>query len=125
MSIPIKTMDRIDFCDRLSDLINDQSEWSQANFGSDQERGPIGTLKHLEKEAREAYESYSENEDNYQKELADCLLLLLDATRRSCLSFVQLVDLASNKMKTNKAREWPKNTKLDEPVEHIKNEVTK
>ena len=34
-----------------------QAEWSRATFGSDTERGPLGPLKHLEKEAKEAQEN--------------------------------------------------------------------
>src|SRR5688500_7375797 len=55
----------------------DQAEWSQATFGSDDERGPIGALKHLAKEAVEA-QAAPDDEEEY----ADCLLLILDAARR-------------------------------------------
>ena len=53
------------------------AEWSQATFGTDAERGAIGPLKHLEKEAREAQEALD------PIEIADCLLLVFDAARRS------------------------------------------
>lgn len=103
--------------DKLSDLVVDQSKWSQETFGSDQERGPVGALKHLEKEAREAYEA-AQNAGNLGEELADCFLLLLDAMRRSGLKLEGLVDLAKQKMVRNKLRKWPKPTDKFTPVEH-------
>jgi hypothetical protein len=54
-----------------------QMTWSQATFGSDEVRGPIGALRHLEKEAKEAQDATGDI-----VEYADCLLLLLDASRR-------------------------------------------
>jgi hypothetical protein len=107
----------VEFCNDLEMLISDQAKWSQETFGTDSERGPIGALKHLEKEAKEAYESYGSLE--YHEELADCFILLLDAIRRSGLSFRGLVRIAITKMIKNKARAWPKPTS-DEPVEHIR-----
>ena len=98
----------------LIHLCKDQAEWSQKTFGSDQERGPIGPLKHLEKEAREA----QENPRDYE-EYADCLLLILDAARRAGLDASNLVAAARLKMNKNKARTWPKPVN-DEPVEHVR-----
>lgn len=36
-------------CDteRANEVFNDIGQWSQATFGPDSERGPIGPLKHL------------------------------------------------------------------------------
>jgi hypothetical protein len=100
--------------DRLSDHVLDQSAWSQATFGSDKERGPIGALKHLEKEARECQASPGEI-----TEYADCLLLLLDASRRAGFKIMQVIEAAQEKMKVNKERTWPKPTD-DNPVEHVR-----
>ena len=78
--------------------------------------GPIGPLKHLEKEERGAY-----IEDNWHKrvdEIADCLLLTLDAARRHGLSFDELTEAAFSKLERNKQRTWPAGIS-DEPVEHI------
>ena len=41
---------------RAQQFWNEQGEWSQKTFGLDSERGPLGPLKHLEKEAREGQE---------------------------------------------------------------------
>ena len=119
MSVPKQTPEQIDFCDLLNDLCDSQSEWSQKTFGSDSERGPIGALKHLEMEAKEAYEAYSIASGNYHEELADCFLLLIDACRRSGLSIQGLVSTARAKHEINKKRKWQKPTD-DNPVEHVK-----
>ena len=44
-----------------------QAEWSQATFGTDAERGPIGPLKHLAKEVQEALEHLDDH-----MEYVDC-----------------------------------------------------
>lgn len=122
MSVPRRSIAQIDFCDSLNELFDSQAEWSQKTFGSDFDRGPIGALKHLEKEAKEAYESYGSanyHEANYHEELADCFLLLIDATRRSGLGIQGLVSIARTKHDINKKRKWPKPTG-DNPVEHLK-----
>ena len=95
----------IEFADKFSDLVADQSKWSQATFGSDSERGPMGPLKHLEKEARECQEAVGTPE--LREELAKCLLLLLDASRRAGIKPTQLVEAAQAKMVKNKQRTWP------------------
>jgi NTP pyrophosphatase (non-canonical NTP hydrolase) len=118
----------------LADLVEDQADWSQATFGKDSERGPLGPLKHLEKEAREAQEAWERlqadirnfafqintSTDKVKEELADCLLLVLDASRRSGIKVMQLLEAAQAKMKVNRAREWPKPTDAVNPVEHVK-----
>ena len=96
----------------LLNLCYAQSEWSQKTFGTDAERGPIGALKHLEKEAREAQENPKDT-----SEYADCLLLILDASRRAGINVTQLIDAAAQKMIVNMARKWPK-PNGDMPVEH-------
>lgn len=130
--------DCVDFADTFRDLIADQSAWSQATFGTDDERGPMGPLKHLEKEAKEAQEAVerlsiasvsSDRESrevgmdaakaDLKEELSDCLLLLLDATRRSGFSLWQVAKAAQAKMEINKARKWPKPVDAFTPVEHI------
>lgn len=112
-------------------LFVDQSEWSQATFGTDAERGPIGALKHLAKEAAEAEEAEyklriltgtSEEANQRAKALeerADCLLLLLDANRRGGSSVLDLILAAQAKMKVNRTRTYPKPTS-DVPSEHVK-----
>ncbi len=90
-----------------------QSVWSQSVFGTDTERGPLGPLKHLAKEAAEAQQNPSD-----LTEFVDCLFLTFDATRRAGFTFEQLRDAAWTKLEVNKARKWTKPSKPDEAVEH-------
>lgn len=99
----------------LEQLWYEHAIWSQQTFGSDYNRGPIGSLKHLEKEAKEAYESDPVDE----VEIADCFLLVLDAARRAGMTLELLVDRAAAKLEVNKKRKWGA-TGLFEPVEHVR-----
>ncbi|MGD9712864.1 MAG: dATP/dGTP pyrophosphohydrolase domain-containing protein [Thermomicrobiales bacterium] len=118
-----------EFAVAFNALVEDHSTWSQATFGLDSERGPLGALKHLEKEAKEAQEAWSavtlQDEMNsermkaFRAELADCLLLLLDASRRAGVNPMRLVMDAQAKMQVNKLRVWIKPTS-DVPSEHVK-----
>jgi hypothetical protein len=92
----------------------EHAAWSQATFGWDWERGPIGALKHLSKEALEAAENVGDLE-----EYADCLLLLFDATRRAGFSLDELLTAAFLKLDKNKKRQWQKPTAGDQPIEHV------
>jgi hypothetical protein len=100
--------------ERLLRLAANAAEWSQQTFGPDNVRGPLGPLKHLEKEAREA-----QKEPTDLTEYADCLLLILDASRRAGFSVDQVIDAAFVKLEVNKARTWPKPVD-DMPVEHVR-----
>lgn len=120
----------IDLFDNIADLVHSQSEWSQKTFGSDEERGPIGALRHLEIEARETCEEWrffrsgKSDRQSVNEEFADCFLLLLDASRRAGLSFRELLDAAIAKHEKNKRREWPKiEAGGESPVLHVKDEV--
>lgn len=99
---------------QLMALAQDQSDWSQATFGTDQERGPLGALRHLEKEARETQAAPNDIE-----EYADCFLLILDAARRAGISPRQLIEAAQRKMVVNRQRTWPRPVD-DQPVEHVR-----
>jgi len=98
----------------LNDIAHEQSVWSQATFGSDQTRGPIGALKHLEKEAREAQANPTD-----PVEYADCFLLIIDAARRAGIKPIELMEAAYKKLQVCKQREWPPAVP-DEAVEHIR-----
>lgn len=100
--------------EELHHLAADQAAWSQETFGSDDERGPLDALLHLEKEAREAAAAPNDHE-----EYADCFLLILDAARRSGISPIDLVRCAQKKMAKNRCRTWPQ--PIDGmPVEHVR-----
>lgn len=100
--------------EKLLIFLQQQSEWSQATFGLDSERGPIGPLKHLEKEAREAQAAPMDIE-----EYADILLLLFDSSRRAGFTPLQLIEAGIAKVEKCKTRVWNKPIN-DEPVEHIR-----
>ena len=101
-------------CMKLTKLCGDQAEWSQATFGDDSERGPVGPLKHLALEAVEAQENPKD-----LAEYADCFLLILDASRRAGYSIGDLIEGAVQKQSANEKRTWPKPTG-DTPVFHNK-----
>lgn len=105
----------------LALLMDDLSEWSQKTFGSDKVRGPVAPLKHLELEVKEAYEAYeiSGNSQDFEKEVADCFLLLIDACRRANIPYHGLIRAAHSKLSENKKRKWAKPNK-DGIIFHVK-----
>jgi len=109
--------DSIDFAVAFVELVRDHSEWSQATFGTDAERGPLGALRHLEKEARECQTAKTPEE--LLEELADCLLLYFDSSRRAGFAPMQLVRAAQAKMVKNRARKWSKPVD-GQPCEHVR-----
>ena len=105
----------------VKDLARDLSEWSQATFGTDLERGPIGAVRHLQKEAGEVERALlaGESKERVTEELADCLILVIDASRRHGVKPMELFKAAYAKLQVNRGRKWPKPTS-DEPVEHVR-----
>jgi NTP pyrophosphatase (non-canonical NTP hydrolase) len=105
---------------------NEHSEWSQRTFGTDQERGPLGALKHLEKEAREAQAELLKLCDQQgdptalEMEITDCLFLTFDAARRAGMTLDSLLDTAFKKLEKNKTRVWAKPATDNEPIEHVR-----
>lgn len=99
---------------------DEQAEWSQATFGTDQERGPIGPLKHLAKEVQEALAEIEQNGDHADivMELADCQFLIFDAARRYGITHGTLFATCFSKLEINKKREWNVSVK-DQPCEHV------
>lgn len=126
------------FYENLTDLVNEQTDFSRRVFGPDEVRGPKGPLEHLSKEAKEAVaawdkrlatiseEQAAEARLEFLTELGDCLILLLDATRRSGYKIGAVVQAAREKMRVNLQREkdglWPPfdPANADKPVEHIR-----
>jgi hypothetical protein len=98
---------------RVQNFWDTHALWSQQTFGSDAERGPIGPLKHLEKEACDCQDAPDDLEEK-----ADCLLLIFDATRRSGRTLAELMEAAEAKLEKNKKREWSRSLLPDEPIEH-------
>lgn len=100
-----------------ADFWREQAAWSNATFGTEQERGPIGALKHLKLEVNEALEA--ETEEERRKEIVDCQFLVQDAARRSGMSMRQFFTMCLEKLEINKKRKYPKPTS-DEPSLHEK-----
>jgi len=107
----------ISFYEKLVALWKGQSAWSAQTFGRASVRGPVGPLKHLAREAMEAAENPADI-----AEYADCVLLMIDAVRRSGFTAEQVVDAAAEKLQANKLRTWPAPTDMaaNEPVEHVR-----
>lgn len=104
-------VDMLDFWER-------HGEWSEETFGPSSHRGPIGPLRHLEKEAVEAY--LEEDNSKQKEEIADCLFLVFDAARRAGMSYSQLTKACMAKLRKNKERTWPdwRNLPADMAIEH-------
>ena len=109
-----------------------QQEWSQEQFGSDNDRGPKGPLLHLKKEIHECLDELPKalNEitglpqkgnalPKLHAEIVDMQFLIFDAARRSGMSYEQLIVGCYNKLMVNENREWQKPTS-DAPVEHVR-----
>jgi hypothetical protein len=97
----------------LTALTIDQNDWSQSRFGTPEVKGPIGPLRHMEKEVVEAI-----NEPGDIEEYADLLILWLDATWRAGFTLEQVIQAAHNKMKVNREREWQAIIDPNAPCEH-------
>jgi hypothetical protein len=112
---------QMEFSDRPSDgrfqsFWDRHAAWSRSAFGPDV-RGPVGPLKHLQKEADEAFANPFDLEEK-----ADILLLLIDATRTSGNTLSDLLTAAEEKLEKNRKRVW---AKPDEHgcFEHIRSDV--
>lgn len=112
-SIPPRNV--IAFLHKKEAIRAEYAEWSQATFAN---VGPIGSLKHLAKEALEAAENPAD-----LSEWADIQFLVWDAQRRAGISDEQVVEEMAKKLPILKAREWPA-AKDGEPVQHIMNKGT-
>ena len=89
----------------------EHAAWSQETFG---DVGPVGSLKHLAKEAMEAAEAPDD-----LSEWADLQFLLWDAMRRAGITEEELNAAMELKLSVNKARNWPE-PKDGEPRDHLK-----
>ena len=98
--------------ERIQRLQNNIAEWSDATFGNDDRT--IGILNHLKEEVEEVIEAKNNYEEDptgltqaqMASEFADCLILILDAARKSDLNTDLLLQAAEYKMKVNRDRKW-------------------
>ena len=103
--------------------------WSNRTFGSEAERGPIGPLKHLVKEALVELLGYDEKAVNNLlllphdrhgvedlDEYADLQILVNDAVRRAGYSWAELMTAADAKQAKNETRTYPKPAPGDDTI---------
>ena len=103
------------FHSAFHNLYDTVMHWSAETFGGTDARGPLGPLRHLEKEAAEAQADCGD-----LTEYADCLIVLLDASWRAGFTAGDIIDAAFKKMEENRKREWPEVTDPNAPVEHVR-----
>jgi len=102
----------------LQQFMDDVHKWADEIFGK--ERTTLAPLYHLKKEVDEAILAVkNESRDAVRIELADCFILILNATSKYGLTFENLFITAQNKMEANKKRQWGKPDK-NGVVEHLK-----
>jgi hypothetical protein len=130
--------------DNLGKFWKEQGEWSQATFGPDAVRGPLGPLTHLAREVltellgvprtivdwvldkaelgavRVGTLVPKAGSPELLEELIDAQFLLIDASRRAGFTYEQYVEILFAKLAKNKARKWPAfdPNKVNEAVEH-------
>lgn len=109
---------------RFARLWGEVSVWSQATFGTDDERGPIGPLDHLKKEIEECKAAILLKcpSDEIMLEFADLLILVCDAARRHKISQETLISYALSKMQINRNRIYHKPTDPNAVSEHVRDE---
>jgi hypothetical protein len=99
---------------RLMSVYRSHRKWSDSTFGSRNEKGPIGPLKHLKDECDEAIE----NPDDIS-EFADLQFLLWDAASRAGHDIVDLTEACEDKLRVLVTRKYPK-VPDGEPSFHLK-----
>jgi NTP pyrophosphatase (non-canonical NTP hydrolase) len=102
----------------LQSLMDDHGLWSDSTFGP--ERKPLPVLHHLVKEVPEVIEAIQRlrGDERILMEYADCLLLLIDAARRSGYDAKDLLQAGRAKLQINKGRKWGK-PDINGVIEHI------
>lgn len=98
-------------------LWDEQEGFSTRAFGPTSYRGPHGPLEHLKREAGEA-----QAKPDDISEFADCLILVIDATRRAGFSCDALLQAALLKVQQNAKRKWPdwRERPGDVVLEHVR-----
>ena len=91
----------------ISDVFNDVASWSNATFGDEASRGPIGPLKHLVKEVQNELLPPT-GDPKKLDEYADVLILWCDAVRRAGFCCDDALIAAKLKMSINRTRNYPK-----------------
>ena len=94
-------VDAIKFGIKFKSFTQNHRAWSDAVFGTPDQRNCIGPLKHMKLEIDEVI---AKPFDKF--EWADCVLLLTDAQRRAGFNWDIILDYAVMKLEINKNRKW-------------------
>lgn len=90
-------------------LFNDLRDWQETTFGTARERGPLGPLRHLQKELETEIIPLAEaGRPVPLGELVDVLVLLVDATWRSGYDANDLLRAAEEKLPVLRGRFYRK-----------------
>jgi hypothetical protein len=107
----VEELSKADFS--LADYVTRQREFSDTTFGPG--RRTVGVVKHIQKELEEI----QRDPDDWM-EWIDVIILAIDGASRAGATGADIERLLEEKLAINKARDWPKPTSEDEPVEHIR-----
>ncbi len=81
----------LDTAKAFHDFWLQQRAWSEKTFGTIDIKGPVGSAKHLAKEAKEA--AAETGHDEFLEELADCQFMVFDTAWRMRLSYAGLMSV--------------------------------
>jgi hypothetical protein len=96
------------------------TRWADETFGTVEERGPVGALRHLALEAEEAAKKYEAGDrDGFMVELADCQMIWWDAIRRARVKDPEVLAACHLKLQVVKRRAYPRPVG-DDPAENIR-----
>lgn len=99
----------------FEEFFQEKNEWSLKTFGTPEQRGPMGPIKHLELEIGEIKDNPGD-----LMEYVDCIFLIFDAAYRAGFGYKRILAACWEKLAINKARRWPPITVGDEPQLHLK-----
>jgi NTP pyrophosphatase (non-canonical NTP hydrolase) len=88
-------------------------EWAQSAFPNQTEKG---LANHLVKESKELVDGIYVGD--YEEELADCFMLVLELSKKFGMTIDQLCFLTFEKLQKNKLRKW-KEPDQDGVIEHV------
>jgi NTP pyrophosphatase (non-canonical NTP hydrolase) len=108
--------------DGFHNLVDELAAWSNDTFGS--HRKAISPIYHLKKEVDELIEVMEKDPDNWraiESELADCFLLIVDASKKHGLTSHGIISNGRGKFEIVKKRKWgtPDENGV---VEHVRND---
>ena len=85
------------------DLFKEVTDWQESTFEIIETQG---LLNHLEQEVKEAYYAVRYGHNEKHLEFADCFILLMGAAKADGMSYEDICNAISEKLKINKKRVW-------------------